>query len=429
MRLVVLVLACLLTAAAAVGITSEIGFNLGAEALAVGLAAALVPVPVIVLAFVWLGRYEPEHPLLLIFCFAWGAFTATYAALQVNGWAAERFEAQGWSFSLVAVLVAPVIEELMKFAGPVLLWLVFGRRVITGVTKGIVFCGLSATGFAMVENVLYLGGHGYRAGLDDAGRATGLMSLFAIFIVRILMSGFAHPLFTTASGIGLGLAVRTSRRAVRWLAPVGGLLAAMMLHGLWNLMAVLTSETGQFQFFVYGYVALMLPLLVTAVGFAIWLRAREGRTALRVLPAYARAGWISPPEVASLASLATRHSARRWARRVAGEPGRQAMRGFQLVATRLALLRDDPNRYEYGGAEESALLSHIATLRAVYVGRDPQVPAARWDGQQYEIAFPDGSWRRVDPPVEPVLPVPVMLPPPPPPPSLPPAATYPPIQR
>jgi RsiW-degrading membrane proteinase PrsW (M82 family) len=407
----VLIPAGLATAVCAVLIMSEIGPDIGAEALAVGLAAAVIPVPVLVLAFLWLGRYEPEHPLLVVFCLSWGAFTATYVALQVNGWAAEWFEQRGWSFSLVAVLVAPVIEELMKFAGPLVVWLVLGRRGITGITKGIVYCGLSATGFAMVENILYLGGHGYRAGLDDAGRATGLMSLFAIFIVRILMSGFAHPLFTTASGIGLGLAVRTRRRAVRWLAPVGGVLAAMLLHGTWNLMAVLVSETGQALFFLYGYVALMLPLLLAAVGFAIWLRSREGRITQRVLPEYARAGWLSPPEVASLASLSTRHSARRWARRVTGEPGRRAMRGFQRSATRLALLRDDPDRYEYGGGEERALLERIGAYRAVYVGRDRQVPLAWWDGQRYEIAFPDGTRRAVDPPAEPVLPVPVELPP------------------
>ncbi len=76
------------------------------------------------------------------------------------------------------------------------------------------------------------------------------------------------------------------------------------------------------------------------VGLAIWLRGWEGRLTERTLPDYVRAGWLTPPEVAALGSLGRRHSARRWARRVAGDDGRKAMRDFQFAATRLALLRD-----------------------------------------------------------------------------------------
>src|SRR5690606_25843892 len=184
----------------------------------------------------------------LVFCFTWGAFVATLAALGVNTGAQWAFDQWGLSFNLVPVLVAPVIEELMKFAAPLLLWLV-RRHSISGITKGIIYCGLSATGFAMVENILYLGGVGYRAGMDEYGPATGLMALFSIFIARILMSGFAHPLFTAAAGVGLGIAARSPFRPVKWLAPITGVLVAMILHGTWNLMSVLVAETGELLFF------------------------------------------------------------------------------------------------------------------------------------------------------------------------------------
>jgi hypothetical protein len=51
----------------------------------------------------------------------------------------------------------------------------------------------------------------------------------------------------------------------------------------------------------------------------------------------------------------------------------------------------------------------------MFVGRDPQMPQAFWDGTSYHIAFPDGVTRNVAAPEEPVVPVPVRLPPPPPP--------------
>lgn len=413
-------------AACAIAVLVAIGFNIGVEALLIGLAAAIIPVPVLVAAFLWLDRYEPEPTLTLILCFGWGAFVATGLALVVNTTATAVFENAGIRETMVAVLVAPVIEELGKAAFPLLL-LIFRRRNLSGITDAIVYCGLSGTGFAMVENILYLGGVGYRAGLDEFGPATGLFMLILIFIVRILMSGFAHPLFTSAAGVGIGIAARTPSTAVRWLAPIGGLAVAMLLHGTWNLMSVLSAEAAQPLFFLYGYVAVMMPIFFGMVGLAIWLRAREGRITQRTLPDYVQAGWLSPPEVASLHTLGARYSARRWARRVAGEPGLRAMRGFQFAATRLALLRDGirrgldatPARQARATAEEYELLRQIAALRAVYVGRDPAMPPSRWDGQRYEITFPDGSRRLVAPPPEPVMPLPVPLPPlrlPPPPP-------------
>ncbi|MFS8498926.1 MAG: PrsW family intramembrane metalloprotease [Micromonosporaceae bacterium] len=401
-------------------VTVVLGVALGVEAFVVGLVASVVPVPVLVLAFLWLGRYEPGPTAYLAFCFLWGAVVATAVALGVNSGAAWLFDRLGWFEGLVAVVVAPVIEELGKAAAPLLLW--WRRRAVTGITRGIVYCGLSATGFAMVENVLYLGGYGYRTGLEEYGRATGLQLVFAIFIVRILMAGFAHPLFTAASGVGIGAASRTPRLAVRWLAVTGGLVAAMVLHATWNLMSVLVAETGEQLFLLYGYVAVMLPILVGMVGLAIWLRSWEGQLTQRVLPEYVRAGWLSPPEVAALRSLGTRHSARRWAQRVAGEAGRQAMRRFQVAATRLALHRDEvrrglgvsPQRAERMAAEEQALLNTLVESRAVFAGRDPLVPPAWWDGTAYRITFPDGETRTVPAPPEPVMPVPVPMAPPPP---------------
>jgi RsiW-degrading membrane proteinase PrsW (M82 family) len=394
-----------------------VGWSIGVDALAIGLAAAIIPVPVLVLAFLWLDRYEPEPVHYLIFCFAWGAFVATALALGVNTFAAWVFGHVGVAEELVAVVVAPVVEEIGKVAAPLLLWL-FRRRAISGITDGIVYCGLSATGFAMVENILYLGGAGWRAGVEEAGPATGLFQLLLLFAARILMSGFAHPLFTAAAGVGLGVAARSSSAAVRWLAPLLGLLVAMLLHAAWNTMAVLTGVLGEPLLFVYGYVAVMMPIFFGMVGLAIWLRTREGQLTQRTLPDYVRAGWLSPPEVAALRSLGTRHSARRWARRVAGEPGVQAMRRFQYAATRLALLRDGVRRGLDSSpvararvvAEEHALLSDIVAARGGYVGRDPVVPPARWDGHDYTIIFPDGVARRVPAPPEPAMPLPIPMP-------------------
>ncbi|MFF5178696.1 PrsW family intramembrane metalloprotease [Micromonospora sp. NPDC000316] len=421
-RFLVLAGVVLLIAACAVFMVFTLGQSLGVQALLVGVVAAILPVPVLVACFLWLDRYEPEPLKYLIFCFAWGAFVSTAASLTVNEFAAGRFADWGLPAALTGVLVAPFIEELTKALGPILL-LVFRRREWSGITDGLVYCGLSAVGFAMVENILYLGGYGYAAGADRYGPATGTQQVIAIFIVRILLFGFAHPLFTSMTGVGLGIAARTADRRVRVLAPIAGLLLAMILHGTWNLLPTLTQATGEAVIMLYGFLGLMVPVFFGMVGLALWLRAWEGRLTERRLPDYVRAGWLSPPEVAALSSLGRRHAARSWARRVAGDAGVRAMRGYQFSATRLALLRDGtlrgldrkPADQERTAAEERQLLDAITAYRSFFVGRDPQAPVGVWDGSRYHLRFPDGTQRPVAAPDEPVVPIPVVLAPPPPP--------------
>ena len=144
-----------------------------------------------------------------------------------------------------AVLVAPWVEEAAKGAA-VLLVLLFRRREFDGVVDGIVLAGLSGLGFAFTENVLYFG-RAFLAGQEQS-LTTGFFAVGFTFVLRGVLSPFAHPLFTAMTGIGLGIAARTNnpttriagaagrlpagRGAARLLEPVVAVRAVRLLHRL-----------------------------------------------------------------------------------------------------------------------------------------------------------------------------------------------------
>ncbi|MFF2039395.1 PrsW family glutamic-type intramembrane protease [Kitasatospora sp. NPDC058170] len=149
---------------------------------------------------------------------------------------------------------------------------------------GVVLGGITACGFAFTENALYLG----RAFTDDQQQRLDSIGLgespslrdfdgtVQTFVLRGLLSPFAHPLFTALTGLGLALTLTTGRRWLARLAAPGGLLLAMALHGTWNAAADLGTHG-----FLLVYGVLMVPCFAALVCFAAWARTR---TARRVTP-------------------------------------------------------------------------------------------------------------------------------------------------
>ncbi|MGH3749356.1 MAG: PrsW family intramembrane metalloprotease, partial [Micromonosporaceae bacterium] len=220
-------------------VSSELGFGV----FAAGAVIALLPVPFLATFFLWLDRFDPAPRRYLIFAFCWGAFVSTAISLGVNTFGSflfERAQLPGWG---VAVFVAPVVEETTK-ALALLLIFWFRRREIVGIADALVYAGLAATGFAMTENILYLG-KVYVSGEQMGGAIAGVGGVIGLIIFRLGMTGFIHPLFTVMTGIGVGLAARSPRKGLRWLYPIAGLVVAMLLHGSWNLMATFLERSQQ----------------------------------------------------------------------------------------------------------------------------------------------------------------------------------------
>jgi RsiW-degrading membrane proteinase PrsW (M82 family) len=347
--LVVLLVGCgLETFAAIAGETGPVG-------LVGGILLAAVPVFPVVAVFLWLDRYEAEPTSLLAFAFAWGAGVATFGALVINTASVHEIQKAGGDPTAAAILVAPVVEESLKGLA-VLLILLARRREFDGVVDGIVYAGLVGIGFAFVENVLYLG----RALEHDGSTAA------FVFVLRCIASPFAHPLFTAATGVGIGVAARSGSRLARVFAPIAGWCVAIALHGAWNL-----SASSGLRGFVSVYVVVQLPLFAAVAALAVVARQREGRLIGRHLAVYCSTGWLSHDEVGMLASLRARRDARSWARRTGGRPGRQAMRDFQELGSELAFLRE---RMVHGTAPDDAREQEYAMLAAMSALRGRFLP-------------------------------------------------------
>ncbi|MDX6311864.1 MAG: protease PrsW [Streptomyces sp.] len=338
----------------------------GTEGFLVGLILAILPVPLLGWAFLWLDRVEPTPWRNAVFAFAWGACAATLVAILANEYAthllATTFTATpSETNTLGATFVAPMVEESAKGSAVLLLFL-FRRRDFTGIVDGVVIAGLTATGFAFTENILYIGS---AFGEDQASGFSGIASTTAAtFFVRVVMTPFAHPLFTSLTGIGFAIAATSPPgKARRWLAPLGGWLLAMVLHGTWNGSASL-SPLG----FLAVYAVLMIPLFGLLVWLAIWSRSNELKTIRTQLPVYAMAGWIGLPEPVALGSMKARSLARTMARHTHGEAAARTVREYVSFATALAFLRARATRGAAGpdfAARENELLYHLWQRKSV----------------------------------------------------------------
>jgi RsiW-degrading membrane proteinase PrsW (M82 family) len=161
---------------------------------------------------------------------------------------------------VAAVIGAPVFEELAKVAGiGVALWVGHVRTAYSGVVYA---CWVGA-GFALVENVGYLGS----AALEG--------QLAVVFTMRVLTSPFAHLVFTVAAGAALGSwAGRRDRRSL--LGAVAATAAAVLLHAAWNGGATVLALDDNVSLVVVACVAAAWTLVFS--GLAVYVAVLRART-------------------------------------------------------------------------------------------------------------------------------------------------------
>lgn len=214
---------------------------LEASALFVGTALLACVVSIPALLFLWmLDRRERESIWLFGGALLWGMVISTGLSALFNalgfGFIALGLEvAAGLDSEAVitqllgAALVAPPVEEAAKGLGIlVLFW--FLRAEFDNLRDGLIYGALIGLGFNIAETALYV-----MNGFLETGEAP-ISQQFATRFVFLGLNG--HMLWTALCGAGVGLARQTARVWLRFVAPIGAYLLAVIAHALNNSVGI-----------------------------------------------------------------------------------------------------------------------------------------------------------------------------------------------
>jgi RsiW-degrading membrane proteinase PrsW (M82 family) len=306
-----------------------IGVETGPVALLIGIVSATLPVPIYLALVLWIDRYEAEPYWMLGTAFFWGALVAVFFSYVINtagsvAVALMTNDARAAN-TFGAVISAPIVEETAK-ALILFIFFFWKKDEFDGVIDGIVYAAMVGLGFAMTENIQYYG---------NAVSQGGGEGLTFLFVLRGFIAPFSHPMFTSFTGIGLGLARQSRNTVVKFIAPVFGLLAAISMHAIWNGSAVIFGGVG----FILMYILIMVPaFFIMFVVIALALR-REGQIVREFLIPDFHGGLLTQQEYNQLGTLRGRMGSSFNALSQGGFRRWQACRQLNQTASELAFHR------------------------------------------------------------------------------------------
>jgi RsiW-degrading membrane proteinase PrsW (M82 family) len=308
----------------------------------------LYALPVFI-AIYFLDLYEREPVSLVLGALVWGAVAATVLSAVANqGWALVVFRLGGPAFAArwTAALTAPIVEETVKTAGVILIYLI-ARREIDDEMDGFVYGAMIGLGFALVEDVFYF--------VAIFGGTTG--GVLAGFYVRVISAGlYGHVLYSGIAGMGVAYFVsRAGEEPLRrrLLVAIGLFAVAVFAHFLWdspllNFFPGSVEGAGDWLRIPLASAIKGLPLLVFVLVLVTLAHRRERAWLDAALRSEADTPALSRTELGILLDPSARRRSRRDMRVRAGEPAAKLLKRLQREQINLAMVRtrvvadDDP---------------------------------------------------------------------------------------
>ncbi|MCI0496847.1 MAG: PrsW family intramembrane metalloprotease [Thermoplasmata archaeon] len=225
------------------------------------------------ISYVYEKEYTPEPRRGMLLALTWGMLS-TNLAIVMEGAVGTI------SIFALAVIVAPVVEELVKPLG-----LLFLRRWITDPLRGLVYGVTCGMGFAMVENLLY---EAFFLN-QDLQTAANPVLWGSGSLMRGLLSTMGHAVGTGLIGYAYGLhrhRLLTGRDLDWYRAPHFAAMAvaiAIGLHASWNGSAYLAEEVHP------GLISVALFVASVELYFLLLLTRRAVRVSRRTRPSIGHA--------------------------------------------------------------------------------------------------------------------------------------------
>jgi RsiW-degrading membrane proteinase PrsW (M82 family) len=342
--------------------------NSSTTAWLVGLVLlALYAVPVYLLVNT-LDLFEREPRSLLIGALLWGGIIATFLAGRINdqwGEIVQKLFGAEFARDWGAAIVGPGVEELLKFLGVVVLYLI-ARSEFDDVLDGFVYGALVGLGFTLEEDMYYFFTH-----FVGAAGASDLGGLFEGFFTRVIVGGpYSHVLLTGLTGMGLAFYVTRPDvpRSRRLLIGILLYAAGVAAHFVWNsplLNDMLGNDPDAITWITWAAIKGLPFLILLAILVRVAIR-REQRWVQEALADDVDAGLITPQELGVLGNLRRRRDARRLVAARKGVEGDRLTARLQHAQVALAVA-------ESGTAPDRE--AKVAAARELIVGLRSQLDA------------------------------------------------------
>lgn len=308
---------------------------------------AIYVVPVLLAIYV-LDLFEREPLSLIIAAFLWGGVISIGLAVVINTSFLEVIAklfgasfAQTWG----AAIVAPPVEETLKFLGVVTIYLI-ARSEIDDLLDGFIYGAIIGLGFAAVENVQY-----FIQSIGQPGAGDQIGPVLQTYFVRVILVGaYMHVLWSGLTGLGLAYYVtqRDQPRQKRLMYLVGLFLLAVLAHFIWNSPLLTEMLTGVGGIVLFGVIK-GLPFLIFLILLVMLAQRREQRWFGTFTARDLGTDVLSQAELAELGGLRSRWSARRAMGARKGPQGGKLYAQLQREQINLAMIRsrvasdDDPS--------------------------------------------------------------------------------------
>ena len=296
------------------------------------IAAALLPAVIFAALVIRLDRYEPEPPAWMFGALLWGAVGAT--SLTIITSLMLRLGNDGNQRFVQSLIGAPILEESFKAVALIVLTYGF-RHELDNTLDGLIYGGLIGIGFAFSENLLYF---------EESFKRYGMGGLGTLFVMRVLIGGWGHCVYTGMVGAAIGWSRTQYRRGfVRFVVPALVLLLAIALHTAWNWAALINAQSANSIEHAFVLQAIVAVIVILPGLLLLFLVAKESqRRQLQIvrqqLKEEVSTGHLTAAEYAVLSSDDLRGRALRHAKAVDSQLATDLKR-FLNTAVELAFLK------------------------------------------------------------------------------------------